>query len=69
MMQASECDEHCNWNEKEVFYGTAQVNGCCGVRASDVRSCALFEKASKCDVRCNWHDKQSFAALHWSDKH
>jgi hypothetical protein len=25
MMQASECDEHCNWNDKEVFYGTAQV--------------------------------------------
>eukprot|EP00775_Hariotina_reticulata_P007191 gene7191-7405_t len=23
-MQASECDEHCNWNENEVFFGTAQ---------------------------------------------
>lgn len=26
MMQASECDEHCNWNENEVFFGTAQVD-------------------------------------------
>lgn len=23
-MQASECDEHCNWNENSVFFGTAQ---------------------------------------------
>ena len=23
-MQASECDDHCNWNDNEVFYGTAQ---------------------------------------------
>ncbi|KAF8060339.1 GULLO1 [Scenedesmus sp. PABB004] len=23
-MMASECDEHCNWNDNEVFFGTAQ---------------------------------------------
>eukprot|EP00775_Hariotina_reticulata_P005676 gene5676-5914_t len=23
-MQASECDEHCNWNENNTFFGTAQ---------------------------------------------
>lgn len=23
-MQASECDEHCNWSDRDVFFGTAQ---------------------------------------------
>lgn len=23
-MLASECDDHCNWNDDEVFFGTAQ---------------------------------------------
>jgi hypothetical protein len=23
-MQASDCDEHCNWNENKTFFGTTQ---------------------------------------------
>lgn len=23
-MQASECDEHCNWNDNNTFFGTTQ---------------------------------------------
>jgi hypothetical protein len=41
MMQASECDEHCNWNDKKVFYGTAQVT-LCNVLPADAVVIALL---------------------------